>query len=334
MKSYLCNFLLVVVIFYSLLLTPDNVDTARGVFEADVFSPSECASIIAGAERAAEAAGGWTKNRHELYPTVDINVAEHIDHFIGLKELMDERVSPAIEAAFSLPRASLRAQDIFVVKYETGGQDHLIKHSDGAFISFNVLLNDEFEGGGTRFVDRRIDEEWLAEPRKVGNMLMHRAKVTHEGVAITKGSRYILVGFLEVDRVNYLSGKSNGVSLYSSFFSLGWLESYTSHLYLAMKTDSSKETHWFVRSLVRDIHSFGVSLGDLLGRMPHHTIFIDYKNFKHADFYAKIAKEKGEAVYFLGQYMVMTADGKWKKEEKSWRDLSKEREAKKFNTRQ
>lgn len=42
---------------------------------------------------------------------------------------------------------------IFIVRYDaTKGQQQLRRHTDSSHLSFNILLNDEFEGGGTRYV--------------------------------------------------------------------------------------------------------------------------------------------------------------------------------------
>jgi len=42
---------------------------------------------------------------------------------------------------------------IFIVRYDaTKGQQQLRRHTDSSHLSFNVLLNDGFEGGGTRYV--------------------------------------------------------------------------------------------------------------------------------------------------------------------------------------
>ena len=259
---------------YTLIFTTDNIETSRRIFEVEIFTPEECVSIIASAASAASSSAslglgssspkirGWSQSRHDLYPTVDLNVADdHVwPHFAHLKELLDERLSPAIEAAYGVPRASLRAQDIFIVRYDAidtidaiedgnsnsnsnsnNGQDHLIQHTDGAFISFNVLLNADFSGGGTRFVDRRSGSSVTAHPRKVGNGLLHRAKVLHEGLSISRGSRYVLVGFIELDTSRYDSGASTGLSVYSSYLSLGWLESWSGHLYTAMKMKMKQE---------------------------------------------------------------------------------------------
>jgi hypothetical protein len=41
---------------------------------------------------------------------------------------------------------------MFVVRYDgEAGQDSLRMHTDSSHLSFNVLLNEEFEGGGTRY---------------------------------------------------------------------------------------------------------------------------------------------------------------------------------------
>ncbi len=42
-------------------------------------------------------------------------------------------------------------RQIFVVRYDaTKGQQQLRRHTDSSHLSFNILLNDGFEGGGTR----------------------------------------------------------------------------------------------------------------------------------------------------------------------------------------
>lgn len=61
-----------------------------------------------------------------------------------------------MERAYGVHRGAIRANDIFVVRYDGGGkekglgQDRLRAHTDSSHLSFNVLLNTEFEGGGTR----------------------------------------------------------------------------------------------------------------------------------------------------------------------------------------
>ena len=88
-----------------------------------------------------------------------------------------------------------QVQDIFIVRYAAadGAQNTLPMHTDGSRYSFNVLLSpeDSFEGGGTHF-------ETLGrtcKPRQ-GEILLHRGDLRHAGMPVTKGTRYILVGFV------------------------------------------------------------------------------------------------------------------------------------------
>ena len=93
-------------------------------------------------------------------------------------------------------------RDLFVVKYSAapGAQADLKPHTDGSIISFNVLLNDsaEFDGGGTHFL--HLDATISAER---GGCVVHDSKYTHAGQPITRGVRYLLVGFVETtDRMH------------------------------------------------------------------------------------------------------------------------------------
>ena len=69
-----------------------------------------------------------------------------------------------------------------------------------SLLSFNFALNDDFEGGGTRFnvLNKTVN---ISQ----GDVVMHSGKCLHAGRQTTRGIRYIIVGFVQVDskRVNY-----------------------------------------------------------------------------------------------------------------------------------
>jgi predicted 2-oxoglutarate/Fe(II)-dependent dioxygenase YbiX len=67
-------------------------------------------------------------------------------------------------------------------------------HQDGSFLSFNILLSDtsDFDGGGTYF------EDGLTAHLEQGDILIHSSRVKHSGLPIVKGTRYLLVGFLDI----------------------------------------------------------------------------------------------------------------------------------------
>ena len=84
-------------------------------------------------------------------------------------------------------------QDAFILKFEAGGHDRLVTHTDDSELSFNLLLSHprDFDGGGTSF-------EAAAEtvrPQQ-GEMLSHFGRVRHAGEPTTEGTRYVLVGFV------------------------------------------------------------------------------------------------------------------------------------------
>lgn len=116
---------------------------------------------------------------------------------------------------------------MFVVRYDEGVRTSLNKHTDDGSISINILLDDEFEGGGTRFWNRNTGEPFAhVEPTQVGQVLIHSALIQHEGIHITSGRRTIFVAFLEVDRVDpFIKNRDvmTGLSWWSSWGSVPWL---------------------------------------------------------------------------------------------------------------
>ena len=75
-----------------------------------------------------------------------------------------------------------------------GHQRSLNVHTDGSLFSFNILLNEpsDFDGGGTRFEPTGL----TVAPSRRGAAVGHSGQVRHSGVEITRGQRYLLVGFV------------------------------------------------------------------------------------------------------------------------------------------
>ncbi|GAX27403.1 procollagen-lysine,2-oxoglutarate 5-dioxygenase 1 [Fistulifera solaris] len=232
----------IILLFYS----PHNYFTSRQVFEAPLFTKEECQHVIQMAERAAlqnyETAsrenkahdtllmppGGWQKTRHGSYPTTDLNLVT--DPFTKedrqwLSDRLDSRLAPMLSRVYGVPIKSLRAADMFLVRYDGDQRNFLEYHTDSGDISFNVLLNQDFEGGGTRFWNRAIDQPFAhVHPTQVGDVLAHSAQIHHEGYPVTNGTRIILVGFISVDNVDPFTGASTGLSWFASWGCLNWLD--------------------------------------------------------------------------------------------------------------
>ena len=118
---------------------------------------------------------GWHKDRHAAYETVDLNIVT--DPFTAedrtwLAERLNSRLAPLIEKGFGIFRGAIRANDIFVVRYDAAnGQANLRIHTDGSHVSWNILLNDEFEGGGTRFHDRHVKDPRILNKKEASKAL-------------------------------------------------------------------------------------------------------------------------------------------------------------------
>jgi len=111
-------------------------------------------------------------------------------------------IFPILASCYGFSAAELHYMDLFLVRYDgdTGGaQRGLMPHRDRSLLSFNLLLSDpsSFDGGGTAF-DALGGEEHAVRPEHIGDLTMHPGKARHAGVQITRGTRYVLVGFVGV----------------------------------------------------------------------------------------------------------------------------------------
>ena len=180
------------------------------------WSVSECDWLLAEVGEAASL-HGWQGKRHKHYATEDIPLWR-----LGAKAAawVRERVSttifPAMSAAFGMASTDLRLQECFVVRYEPTGQSSLSMHRDETLLSFNIALNDGYDGGGTCFAQpaalhvweggskslingestRREEREASVVRSDRGDCLVHCGQLLHGGATVTGGTRMILVGFV------------------------------------------------------------------------------------------------------------------------------------------
>jgi hypothetical protein len=177
--------------------TPLNPLT--GIIEIRECIPkSECLNIISKVEDYA-LRNGWTYDRHKFFPTVDIPTKNVSAIRPICQTILENIVYPQVRKQFCLHDATFTVADEFIVKYAVDGDDRsrdkLDAHRDGSLISYNILLNDasEFAGGGTYFecINHTVTPEQ-------GTMVLHCGKLRHSGRKITRGTRYILIGFLDV----------------------------------------------------------------------------------------------------------------------------------------
>lgn len=159
-----------------------------------------CDHLVEEMEHYGQWSGGKAEDKrlpggYENVPTDDIHLNQ-----VGLDKMwlhiLDKYIMPLTTKVFwgyysNPPRSLLN----FVVKYHPDRQRLLRPHHDSSTFTTNIALNHptEFEGGGCRFL--RYNCSVLATRK--GWMLMHPGRLTHyhEGLPVTKGTRYILVSF-------------------------------------------------------------------------------------------------------------------------------------------
>ena len=145
-----------------------------------------CDNIISLAENKGE----WTESRHKDYPTYDI-LLQNFGMGPIYKTILKTYVYPLVKFCWGLGWDDWKSED-FLAKYDLQNQEYLAVHNDEARWSCLVALNDNFEGGGTFYPRQNV--EINLEP---GYALVHpEINYRHGGRIITKGTRYIIISFI------------------------------------------------------------------------------------------------------------------------------------------
>tara|TARA_Y100000389_G_scaffold178716_1_gene192129 strand:+ start:7454 stop:8122 length:669 start_codon:yes stop_codon:yes gene_type:complete len=156
-----------------------------------LLSKTDCQLIIHEALEYANT-NGWETKRHEHYPTTDFELDHLPLSLVKITHKINDVIFPTISQMFDVKKENLFLRDLFIVKYETGQQVKLKKHKDGSIFSFIISLNDDFEGGGTN-IHKKIYKP------SVGSVMIFSGQLNHSGHPITKGKRYIITGFVNID---------------------------------------------------------------------------------------------------------------------------------------
>lgn len=154
-----------------------------------------------------EAFGKWSDGTHsdkrlqggyEAVPTRDIHMNQ-----VGLEQVwlkfLQLYVKPLQEKVFigyfhDPPRSLMN----FVVRYRPDEQPSLRPHHDSSTYTINIALNRagiDYEGGGCKFLRYNCS----VTDTKKGWLLLHPGRLTHfhEGLLTTKGTRYIMISFVD-----------------------------------------------------------------------------------------------------------------------------------------
>lgn len=192
------------------VLATTTTSHLQRAFVCRLLSEDDAKYIVSEAEAHVHKGGvGWSTDRHAAYPTTDFAVDSCPTIHKFITPVLETRILPGIAQLYGVDKEDLQVDDLFVVKYDSRAQAALPLHYDETLISFSVLLSDpnEFIGGGTRFCASTwvVDESQgagepmnLVKPSFQGDLFVHCGRLTHEGVRVTSGVRYLLVGFVHV----------------------------------------------------------------------------------------------------------------------------------------
>ncbi|XP_071946105.1 procollagen-lysine,2-oxoglutarate 5-dioxygenase 1-like isoform X2 [Antedon mediterranea] len=134
---------------------------------------------------------------YENVPTRDIHMNQ-----IGFEKqwlyLVKTYVAPIQERLYPGYYTKAFAIMNFVVRYKPEEQPFLRPHHDSSTFTLNMALNRhgiDYEGGGCRFLRYNCN----ITDSTVGQTLIHPGRLTHyhEGLLTTKGTRYIMVSFVD-----------------------------------------------------------------------------------------------------------------------------------------
>lgn len=163
-----------------------------------LLSPAECAALIAHAERLGfDDAPITTRSGPVLDKGIRDNRRAMADDPARAAWLWD-RVAPFAPPSLDERRAIGLNERLRYYRYDAG--HYFAPHFDGAFRrdngehsfwTFMVYLNDDFEGGETRFFGGRGEVVCTIVPR-AGDALMFYHSQRHEGATVRSGRKYAL----------------------------------------------------------------------------------------------------------------------------------------------
>jgi tetratricopeptide (TPR) repeat protein len=157
------------------------------------LSEIDCKQVI----EWAESNKNWTTSRHYAVPTNDVPVHSIPQLLSWFNQWMDSVVRPLFSKQFDVTPANIFVHDAFVVRYEAARTNNFLPvHVDESTHSFVLVLNGDFEGGGTYFCDHYT----TLAPKTPGCLVSFRGdSLRHGGNVVTKGTRYIMAVFLYHD---------------------------------------------------------------------------------------------------------------------------------------
>ena len=149
-------------------------------------------------------AGVYQTDRHQHYPTTDLDLIQVVDHNRGMS--FTNMVQPILRHMAGIfqipPNLHLTLTDFFFAKYEPAAQQSLDRHTDGTLLTFVINLtrpHDDYVGGTLLVGDQQRDANLREVSPPFGRALCFAGGLLgHTVTPVVQGLRHVLVGFVEI----------------------------------------------------------------------------------------------------------------------------------------
>ncbi len=170
----------------------EKMGIGTNIYFANIFNERFCDTMVQIAENIEERR--WHTDRHPSYPTTDIEL-----HEVGLDNLyaqvLRDFMFPLAIETYQLEGS--KPEDYFaenfLIKYTPDKQNHLTIHNDSSMFTFNVSLNNDFQGGGIFFEKHNLTLQPMP-----GGAVLNPGMIgyKHGAKPIVSGKRYMLISFV------------------------------------------------------------------------------------------------------------------------------------------
>lgn len=163
------------------------------IYKKELFTKKDCKRIIKYIKTTPNLK--WT-NYGTLGANNDLNINELNGEIQNLINTKINKLLEKISKLYNIPKNQLNllSKSPFIIKYDTNKRN-IDAHKDNSDISFVILLNDEFEGGGTYI--NNLDKTLQLN---VGQVLIFPGQLVHSAKSIISGERFIISGFIGINK--------------------------------------------------------------------------------------------------------------------------------------
>jgi predicted 2-oxoglutarate/Fe(II)-dependent dioxygenase YbiX len=174
-------------------------ESAIGFSIDNVFTKEECEQWIAICEGREWHIATINNNGQLVVNLEERNNMRVIIDDEDMAEMLWERIRPFVEAHYPDQKANGLNERLRFLRYDVG--EYFKPHFDAchrgegeeSVFTVQLYLNDDFEGGETRFLyEFRVGNTYTHKPKQGSVLVFQQEGLLHEGCAVTAGRKYVM----------------------------------------------------------------------------------------------------------------------------------------------